>query len=216
MRLLKKIPLLLAALLCTITLSAQTKKYRVDALTEVQVQHRPGAGTIQVVQMGQEPIELDLTQPGTNTFQIKTADYNFDGFKDFAFVSTDPATGSQAYDIFLFYPEDRSFESLEAPPGVCEGWNNVRLSIADKTLKNTCKTGGKTSSDLFKWTSQFSLEHLKSTDNTQEAQQERTAQKAELKADKQEEKAEQKQQQQDRRQDRRERQKEQHTEDDED
>lgn len=213
---LKGFPIFLAAVCATVVLPAQSKKYKVDAQTEALVQHRDGAATLQVLLVGQEPIELDLTQPGTNTFQIKTADYNFDGFKDFAFVSTDPTTGSQAYDIFLYYPEDRSFDGLEAPPGVCEGWNNVRLFIADKTLKNTCKTAGKSSSDLFKWVSQFSLEPVKSIDNTQEAQQERAAQKAALKTDKQEDKAEQKQQQQDQRQDRRERQKEQHTDDDED
>lgn len=173
---------------------AQMKKYRVDQATEATVKHKEGAPTIQVLMLGQEPIELDLTQPGENIFQIKTADYNFDGFKDFAFVSIDATTGSQTYDIFLYNNIEKSFEALEAPAGVCEGLHNVRLSLADKTLKSTCKSGTKTSSDIYKWTSQFALELVKSVDNSAETQKEKAAEKAESKKEKLEEKADKKEQ----------------------
>ncbi|MEO6833462.1 MAG: hypothetical protein ABI378_12835, partial [Chitinophagaceae bacterium] len=160
------------------------------------VKHQEGASTIQVLLVGQEPIELDLTQPGSNVFQIKTADYNFDGFKDFAFVSVDATTGSQTYDIFLYNSAERSFEALEAPTGVCDGLHNVRLSIADKTLKSTCKSGTKSSQDIYKWTSQFALELEKSIDNSTEAQSEKAADKADLKKEMQEEKVDKKEQRQ--------------------
>lgn len=189
-------------ILLSVGARAQTKKYRVDPVVEAVVKHQEGASTIQVLLLGHEPIELDLTQPGSNVFQIKTADYNFDGFKDFAFVSVESTTGSMAYDVFLYHPADKSFEALEAPGGVCEGLSNVRLSIADKTLKSTCKSGSKPSQDIFKWTGQFSLELERSVNNSADAQREKATEKTEYKMEKQEEKVDRKEQRQSEKEDR--------------
>ena len=169
---------------CTVAASAQTKKYQIAAGLTAQVTHNPGAATIEVAMPGVELISLDLTQPATNTFLIKTIDYNFDGFKDFAFVSVNQTTGTQVYEIFLYHSADKSFEALEIPGGVCEQFGNVRLSAGDKTLRSSCKSGAKSSQDIYKWSGTYSLELLSSKDNSADAQQEMAEDKADKKADK--------------------------------
>lgn len=177
--------LLLIALLCAAaSLSAQTKKLTIATGLQATINHAEGSKTVQVLLPGVETIELDLTQPGATAFQIKAADYNFDGYKDFAFVGLNVATGIQVYDIFLYHPADKSFEALEYTGGVCEALGNVRLNAGDKTLRSSCKANGKTSTDVFRWTTPFAIELTKSIDNSAEKQQETAEEKAEKKAEK--------------------------------
>lgn len=168
--------------------SAQTKKYQVFSGLTAIVAHTEGGSSVTVTMPGVDLITLDLTQPADNTFQIKTSDYNFDGYKDFAFMSVNQASGMQVYDIFLYHPADKTFDLLEVPGGACEAFGNVKLSAGDKTLKSSCRSGAKSSQDIYKWTVDgFSLELVKTIDNSAEAQ----AEQAEEKADRKTEKAEQ-------------------------
>lgn len=149
------------------------------------VKHEEGSKIVQVVMPGVEVIELELSQPPANLFQIKAADYNFDGYKDFAFVSMNQASGIQAYDIFLYHEDAKTFEQLDVPDGVCESFGNVRLTPSTMTFKSSCRGGNaKSSVDTYRWSSPFNLELVSSKDNTMEAQQEAAAEKAEKKAEK--------------------------------
>ncbi len=165
---------------------AQTKKLQITPGLAATISHAVGSKTVQVLIPGVEAIELDLTQNGSNAFLIKTADYNFDGAKDFAFTSKDAANPAAptVYDIFLYNPQEKTFEAPENPGGVCGVFSNVRLNAADKTLRSSCKSGTKTSVDIFRWVTPFSLELTKSTDNSAEAQQEVAEDKADKKAEK--------------------------------
>jgi hypothetical protein len=174
----------LAILLIAVSMQAQTKKIQIAPGLSASIQHVPGSPGVQVLIPGVETIELDLSQPLANSYQIKAADYNFDGHKDFAFVGINAAGGTQIYDIFLYHPADKSYEALEVPGGICERFGNVRLTVADKTLRSSCRSGGKSSMDIFKWVGPYNLELLKSKDNSTDAQQEAAELKAEQKAEK--------------------------------
>jgi hypothetical protein len=176
----------LAVILSTINVQAQVKKYLIIPGVQASINHAAGSPTVQVLIPGVETIELDLSQPISATYQIKTADYNFDGQKDFAFVAVNQISGTQIYDIFIYRPDDKSFEALELPGGVCERFGNVRLTAADKTLRSSCKSGTKSSTDIFKWGNAYALELIQSTDNSAEAQQEAAEMKSEQKTEKEE------------------------------
>lgn len=181
-------PLLALLLLCLAQPAfAQTKKYLIKPGLQATVKHAEGSNTVQVLLPGVDVIELDLSQPAGRTFLIKTADYNFDGYKDFAFTSRDPADmmAPTVFDIYLYHPDEQSFEAPENPGGVCGQFSNIRLNAADKTLRASCRSGNKSSTDVFRWVTPFSLELVSSVDNSAEAQQERAEEKADKKADKQ-------------------------------
>lgn len=165
--------------------AAQTKKITVAQGITANVVHEPGSKSVKVLVPGVEEMDLDLTQPGANTFLIKTADYNGDGFKDFAMTSRDPMPGSPTvYDIYLYHPMDKTFEALELPEAVCQQFSNVRVNLSDRTLRSSCRAGNKSSMDIFRWADNFSLELVKSVDNSKEAQEEAAEEKEEKKADK--------------------------------
>jgi len=181
-----KFPLLsLAVVLSAFSLQAQTKKIQIAPGLSASIQHVPGSPGIQVLIPGVETIELDLSQPLAGSYVIKAADYNFDGQKDFAFVGVNAAGGTQVYDIFLYHPADKSFEALDVPGGICERFGNVRLIPVDKTLRSSCRSGAKSSMDIFRWVSPYAMELVKSTDNSTDAQQEAAELKAEQKVEKQ-------------------------------
>lgn len=185
----RKILLLAAAILPAIYVQAQTKKVQITTGIAAQIKHTPGAAMVQVLIPGVEMIELDLSQPLSESYQIKTADYNFDGYKDFAFVAVNQATGMQPYDIYLYRPEEKSFEVLEVPAGICERFSNVRINAADKSLRSSCKAGVKSSLDTYVWTAPFQLELRGSVDHSMEAQQDAAEEKADEKAEKDEQRA---------------------------
>lgn len=188
----KKIPALLAAMLCIHAASAQTRKLAITPTLSATITHAPGAPTVDVLVPGVETITLDLTHPASAAFLIKSADYNADGYKDFAFTSRDAAVPAAPtrYDIFLYHPEEKTFEALEAEGGVCGGLTNVRVSVADKTLRVSCRAGTlKSSTDIYRWDTPYSLTLVKSIDNSAET----AAEIAEEKADAKTEKAEQRQ-----------------------
>jgi hypothetical protein len=166
--------------------SAQTKKLQITNGLAATISHAQGSKTVQLLIPGVEAIDLDLTQSPGNTFLIKTADYNFDGYKDFALTSKDASNPAAptVYDIYIYNPQDKTFEAPENPGGVCGQFSNIRLNAGDKTLRSSCRTGNKTSLDIFRWVTPFSLELTKSTDNSQEAQQEASEEKAEKKQEK--------------------------------
>jgi hypothetical protein len=175
----------LAIVLSAFSLQAQTKKIQIAPGLAANVQHVPGSPGVQVLIPGVETIELDLSMPLAGSYLIQTADYNFDGQKDFAFVGVNVAGGTQVYDIFLYHPADKSFEALDVPGGICERFGNVRLNAADKTLRSSCRSGTKSSMDIFRWANPFALELVSSKDNSTDAQQEAAELKAEQKAEKQ-------------------------------
>lgn len=172
---------------------AQAKKYTIAPGLIAEVAHIQGSIAVTVKIPGVEQIDVDISQPADGIYQIKTADYNFDGFKDFAFVGTNGTTGMHVYDIFLYHPADRTFESLEVSDGACEVFGNVRTNPAEKTLRSSCKSGKKSSLDVYKWADAFTLQLVKSTDNSADAQADAAEEKAtnkEEQADKRKEKRE--------------------------
>ena len=174
--------------LCTFQANAQSKKYPIATGLYATVNHKEGSKSVQVLMQGVETIELDLSQSPNNTFLIKTSDYNFDGYKDFAFTSKDAAPGAPTiYDIFLYHPTEKSFEALEVPEGACEVFANVRVNVADKTIRASCRTGTKASLDVYGWTDAFTLDLVKSNDNGADAQADKADEKADRKASKLEE-----------------------------
>ena len=200
----KPITILLLAVLSISAASAQTKKYQVATGISAQISHAPNTATVEVAMPGVELISLDLAQPVAPTYLIKTNDYNFDGYKDFALVAVNQATGNQLYDIYLYHPADKTFETLEVPGGVCDRFGNVRISAGDKTLRSSCRAVSKSSMDIFKYTDPFSLELVKSTDNSRETLQEVAEEKAEKKADKSDVRKEKREELQDRKKEKKE------------
>jgi hypothetical protein len=183
----KKIIVVVSAVFSLAPAFAQSKKLLITPTLSASIQHAPGAATVDVLIPGVETISLDLTQPGDATFLIKTADYNADGYKDFAFTSKAEPTTPTRYDIFLYHPEEKTFEAVELPgDGVCENLTNVRATAADKTLRVSCPGAGKTSTDIYRWETPYSLTLVKSTDNSAETAAERAAEKADAKAEKSE------------------------------
>ena len=181
--------------LCTLQANAQSKKYPIATGLYATVNHKEGSKSVQVLIQGVEIIELDLSQSPNNNFLIKTADYNFDGYKDFAFTSKDATPGAATiYDIFLYHPTEKTFEALEVPEGACEAFGNVRVSMADKTIRASCRTGAKASLDVYGWTDAFTLDLVKSNDNGADAQAEKADEKADKKASKLEEMREKREQ----------------------
>jgi hypothetical protein len=201
---------LIAAILATFTLSAsaQTKKLLVANGITATIRHTAGSKTVQVLMPGVEAIDLELSQSAANAFLIKTADYNFDGYKDFAFAGKDASVpdAPTVFDIFLYNPQDKAFEAPENPGGACGQFSNIRLNAADKTLRSSCRSGTRTSTDVFRWVTPFSLELTKSIDNSTEAQQEAAEEKMEKKQEKagqrEDEKEEKKEQRQNKREQR--------------
>jgi hypothetical protein len=179
--------LLYCLLLCsygTISL-AQSRKFVVAEGITAQIGHSQGNSTVDISIPGMDKMSLDLTQPGDGIFQIKTNDYNFDGYKDFAFVSTNPAPGSiPVYDIYLYHPLEGGFETLEVPDGICDAFGNVRIGSADKTLRSSCHNGIKTSQDIYKWADAFTLVLVNSIDNSTDTQADQSEEKEERKAEK--------------------------------
>lgn len=185
--------------------AAQTKKLAITPGLNANINHVLGSKTVQVLIPGVETIELDITQNAASTFLIKTADYNFDGAKDFALAGRDPMNPAapMVYDIYLYNPKEKTFEAPENPGGACGQFSNVRLNAADKTLRSSCKSGTKTSTDIFKWVTPFSLELTKSVDNSAEAQQDAAEEKADKKADKADTKKEAREEREEQRKDKR-------------
>lgn len=173
-------------ILGTIQSAAQSKKYAIAPGLSAEIAHTQGSKALSVKLSGVETIELDLTQPADGVFQIKSADYNFDGFKDFAFTEVANPGAIHPYDIYLYHPLEKTFELLERPDGACEFLGNVRINKQDKTLRSSCRSGTKTSMDIFSWADSYSLNLMKSVDHGDEAQ----AIEAEVKAAQKEEKAE--------------------------
>lgn len=179
----KTIPVLLLASFISFAAFAQTKRLAITPTLSATIQHASGAPTVDVLIPGVETITLDLTQPATATFLIKSADYNFDGYRDFAFTSKDAAAPTR-YDIFLYHPEEKTFEALEAEGGVCESLTNVRVSAADKTLRLSCRAGTpKSSTDIYRWDSPYTLTLVKSIDNSADTTAELAEEKADAKAE---------------------------------
>jgi len=170
---------------CSMTGLAQSKKFVVSEGITAQISHSQGNSTVEVAIPGMDKMSLDLTQPGDGIFQIKTTDYNFDGYKDFAFVSTNPTPGSiPVYDIYLYHPADGGFETLEVPDGICDAFGNVRISAADKSLRSSCRSGAKTSQDVYKWADAFTLVLINSIDNSTDTQADQSEEKEERKSEK--------------------------------
>lgn len=84
--------LLLSATGAGFSAFSQTKKLIIATGLQASISHTEGSKTVQVLMPGVEAIELELSQPPGTNFQIRTADYNFDGYKDFAFVGTNAST----------------------------------------------------------------------------------------------------------------------------
>jgi hypothetical protein len=165
----------------------QNKKYNVAPDVVANVKHEQGSKIFQVLMAGVEVLELELTQPADAVYQIKTADYNFDGFKDFAFTSVAPVSGIHIFEIFLYHDDANTFEALEVPNGICETFGNVRVMPGTREMKSSCRTGSvKTSSDTYRWTGRYDLELVGSKDNTGETLKEIADEKDEKKLEKKE------------------------------
>jgi hypothetical protein len=74
---------------------------------------------------------------------------------------------------------------LEAEGGVCEGLSNVRVTAADKSLRASCRAGTpKSSTDIYRWDTPYSLRLVKSIGNSAETMAEQRENAADLKAEK--------------------------------
>lgn len=154
--------ILLASIALPHFVTAQAKKVIVGANITAYLSLDNDKGTARAWVAGPgDMVDFDLQKDGTLR-HIKVEDFNFDGLKDFAVVSTSAAGGTTAerYEIFLYSPSGREFQPLEVPGGesTCDGFYNVKLMAATRTLTSTCHTqGNKKQQDFFKYTDAFTL-----------------------------------------------------------
>lgn len=86
---------------------------------------------------------------------LEINDYNFDGYTDFASFHTDDGMGVYTiYQIFIFNPKTKKFESLEFPSNFnpkCDMFCDVKVDKIKKTLTSSCRGGARTHNDVWKY-----------------------------------------------------------------
>lgn len=86
---------------------------------------------------------------------LEINDYNFDGYTDFASFRTDDGMGVYTiYQIFIYNPKTKSFESLEFPTNYnpkCDMFCDVKVDKIKKTLTSSCRGGARTHNDVWKY-----------------------------------------------------------------
>ncbi len=97
-------------------------------------------------------IEVSITGKPS---RLEINDYNFDGYTDFASFRTDDGMGVYTiYQIFIFNPKTKNFESLKFPSNYnpkCDMFCDVKVDKIKKTLTSSCRGGAKTHSDVWKY-----------------------------------------------------------------
>ncbi|ASL46471.1 hypothetical protein bAD24_III03730 [Burkholderia sp. AD24] len=90
--------------------------------------------------------EIDSEGDGGTDPHFETADYNFDGHRDLAFV-TQYGMVNESYRIFLYDVAARRFVELRIPAGKnqptgnCGGLTGVSVKAAERTLYSACRSG---------------------------------------------------------------------------
>lgn len=86
---------------------------------------------------------------------LEINDYNFDGYTDFASFRTDDGMGVYTiYQIFIFNPKTKNFESLEFPSNYnpkCDMFCDIKVDKIKKTLTSSCRGGARTHYDVWKY-----------------------------------------------------------------
>ncbi|WP_091494410.1 XAC2610-related protein [Flavobacterium phragmitis] len=86
---------------------------------------------------------------------LEINDYNFDGFTDFAVYHTDDGMGVYTiYQIFIFNPKNKQFESLKFPSNFnpqCDMFCDIKVDKTKKTLTSSCRGGAKFHTDFWKY-----------------------------------------------------------------
>jgi len=105
-------------------------------------------GKIQII----NNIEVSITGKPSH---LEINDYNFDGFTDFASFRADDGMGVYTiYQIFIYNPKSKSFESLEFPTNYnpkCDMFCDVKVDKIKKTLTSSCRGGARTHNDVWKY-----------------------------------------------------------------
>jgi hypothetical protein len=97
-------------------------------------------------------IETSITGKPTH---LEVNDYNFDGFTDFAAFHTDDGMGVYTiYQIFIFNPKTKNFDTLKFPTNFnpkCDMFCDVKVDKTKQTLSSSCRGGAKTHTDIWKF-----------------------------------------------------------------
>ncbi|WP_157494978.1 hypothetical protein [Flavobacterium sp. KJJ] len=105
-------------------------------------------GQIQII----NNIEVSITEKPSH---LEINDYNFDGFTDFASFHTDDGMGVYTiYQIFIFNPKTKKFDSLKFPSNFspkCDMFCDVKIDKTKKTLTSSCRGGARNYIDTWKY-----------------------------------------------------------------
>ncbi|UUF15274.1 MULTISPECIES: XAC2610-related protein [Flavobacterium] len=105
-------------------------------------------GQIQVI----NNVEASITGKQS---RLEVNDYNFDGFTDFASFHTDDGMGVYTiYQIFIFNPKTKQFDSLNFPSNFspkCDMFCDVKIDKIKKTLTSSCRGGARNHTDVWKY-----------------------------------------------------------------
>nr|WP_315221164.1 hypothetical protein [uncultured Flavobacterium sp.] len=97
-------------------------------------------------------LEESLTEKETN-FIIE--DYNFDGFKDFAFYRLDDGMGVYSiYQIFIYNHKNQTFAKLKISSNCdpkCDEFCDVQINKKQKTFESSCRGGAQWHTDVWKF-----------------------------------------------------------------
>ncbi|MDR6762873.1 hypothetical protein J2Y38_003091 [Flavobacterium sp. 2755] len=87
--------------------------------------------------------------------RLEVNDFNFDGFTDFASFHTDDGMGVYTiYEIFIFNPKTKQFDSLNFPSNFspkCDMFCDVKIDKIKKTLTSSCRGGARNHTDVWKY-----------------------------------------------------------------
>lgn len=105
-------------------------------------------GQIQVI----KNVEASITGKQS---KLEVNDFNFDGFMDFASFHTDDGMGVYTiYQIFIFNPKTKQFDSLNFPSNFspkCDMFCDVKIDKIKKTLTSNCRGGARNHTDVWKY-----------------------------------------------------------------
>ncbi|CAC9972383.1 XAC2610-related protein [Flavobacterium panici] len=105
-------------------------------------------GQIQVI----KNVEASITGKQS---RLEVNDFNFDGFLDFASFHTDDGMGVYTiYQIFIFNPKTKQFDSLNFPSNFspkCDMFCDVKIDKTKKILTSSCRGGARNHTDVWKY-----------------------------------------------------------------
>lgn len=86
---------------------------------------------------------------------LEVADYNFDGYQDFACYRTDDGMGVYTiYQIFLYERINEQFKLLQIPSVYnpnCDEFCDIKIDKKNKTMQSSCRAGARWHVDIWKF-----------------------------------------------------------------